>query len=70
MELPAPLLSPIDRFPSLKKRGQGRFVKLFSEKEPLIPTPFPLFVKGDVNPLMLIRFKRIRFGQGPPFILL
>ena len=39
------------RFPSLKKRGQGRFVKLLSRKSP----SFSLFVKGDVNSLVLIR---------------
>src|SRR4029453_19537560 len=59
---PAPLLSPIVRSPSLKKRGQGRYVKLFSKKSP----SFPLFVKGDVIPLVLIRFKMMRFGQECP----
>ena len=30
---------------------------------PMSPVYTPLFAKGDVNPPMLIRFKRMRFGQ-------
>ena len=42
MELPC-LTAVSDRsIPLFEKRGQGRFVKLFSRKSP----SFPLFVKG------------------------
>ena len=39
------------RFPSLKKRGQGRFAKLLAEKN---PPHSPFFSKGDASPLLLI----------------
>jgi hypothetical protein len=50
--------APIDRFPSSKKSGQGRFAELRSVKIPLVL----LFAKGNVKPPALMRFKGTHFG--------
>ena len=49
----------LDSIPLFEKEGQGRFAELLADKSP----SFPLFVKGDVNVLVLIRFKSMRFEQ-------
>src|SRR5688500_5282460 len=43
--------APSDRFPSLKKRGEGRFLPRSLRQIPL----FPPLVKGDETPLVIFR---------------